>query len=98
MLDVTAMSLDLRLAVYHLADMNYVTNGGLVGLFMYSKVPFFWYSVVVDGAQVASPEYYKSQGLEYGKKFEWLGEGQEMVWEADNLANLTASLDRIKFK
>lgn len=97
-LDVSAMSLDLRLAVYHIADMNYVTNGGLVGLFMYSKVPFFWFSVLVDGAHVASPEYYKNQGLEYGKKWPWMAANQEMVWEADTLENLTRSLDRIKFK
>jgi hypothetical protein len=95
-LDVVAMSLDLRLAIYNRADMNYVTNGGLVGLFMYSKVPFMWFSVIVEGSALATPDYYKHQGLEYGGKFVWLGDNQEMIWEPDTLANLTASLARIK--
>ena len=90
--DVASMSLDLRLAIYNLADMNYVTNGGMVGLFMYSKVPFFWYSVMVEGSHVASPEYYRHQGLEVGEKFRWLGDDQQMVWKPDDLANLMESL------
>lgn len=95
-LDVVSMSLDLRLAVYNRADMNYVTNGGLVGLFMYSKAPFMWFSVIVEGSALATPEYYKRQGLDYGQKFAWMGDNQEMIWEPDTVANLTASLARIK--
>ena len=96
-LDVAAMSLDLRLAIYQHCDMNYVTNGGLVGLFMYSKVPFMWFSVIVEGSAVANREYYKRQGLEYGQKFAWMADNQEMIWEPDTVVNLTASLARIKF-
>jgi hypothetical protein len=95
-LEVTSMSLDLRLALYHHADMNYVTNGGMIGLFIYSTAPFMWFSVIVPGSPVASPEYYKNQGLDYGHKYPWLDDRQEMIWEPDTLPNLVASLDRIK--
>lgn len=91
-LDVAAMSTDLRLALYNKAVMNYVTNNGIVGLFMYSKVPFLWFSVVVEGSHVASPEYYQRQGIEFRGKYPWLGPNQHMIWDPDTLENLTASL------
>jgi hypothetical protein len=97
-LDVAAMSIDLRLALYHRADMNYVTNGGMIGIFLYSKVPYFWFSVAVEGSHIASEEFYRGQGVERGGKYAWLAANQEMVWEPDTLENLTRSLDRIKFK
>lgn len=95
-IDVAAMSVDLRLAIYSRAAMNYVTSGGMVGLFMYTKVPFMWYSVLVDDSHVGTLDYYRSQGLEHGQKFPWLGDNQSMVWEPDTLANLEASLERIE--
>ena len=90
--DVASMSLDLRLAIYNLADMNYVTNGGMASLFIYSKVPFFWYSVMVEGSHVASADYYRHQGLEVGEKYRWLGENQKMIWESDTFENLQQSI------
>jgi hypothetical protein len=95
-LNVAAMSVDLRLALYNQAAMNYVTNGGAIGLFIYSKAPFMWYSVMVEGSAVASPEFYRKQGVEVGGKFPWLGENQEMVWEPDTLENLKKSLSKIQ--
>ena len=88
--------MDLRLALYNQAAMNYVTNGGAIGLFIYSKAPFMWYSVMVEGSAVASPEFYRKQGVEVGGKFPWLGENQEMVWEPDTLENLKKSLSKIQ--
>ncbi len=91
-IDVAAMSVDLRLALYTKAATNYVTNNGMVGLFMYSKVPFIWFSVLVDGSQVASRAYYERQGLSFGGKYSWLADNQRMIWEPDTLAHLVASL------
>lgn len=97
-LDVTAMSIDLRLAVYHRCDMNYVTNGGLIGIFLYSKVPFSWYSVTVEDSHVATEKFYRSLGLEPGGKYPWLKDDQEMRWEPDTFENLMGSLERFKFE
>jgi hypothetical protein len=96
-IDVASMSIDLRLALYTRADMNYVTNGGIIGIFLYSRVPFFWYAVAVEGSQVASDDFYRKQGIRRGGKYAWLGDGQEMVWEPDTYDNLVMSLDRIQF-
>lgn len=91
-IDVAAMSVDLRLAIYNRAVMNYVTNGGMVGLFMYSKVPFMWFSVIVEGSPIANVEYYERQGVEYRGKYAWLGEHQHMIWDPDTIENLMTSL------
>ncbi len=91
-IDVAAMSVDLRLALYTKATTNYVTNNGMVGLFMYSKVPFIWFSVLVDGSPVASRAYYERQGLSFSGKYPWLADNQRMIWEPDILGHLVASL------
>jgi hypothetical protein len=92
-LDVAAMSVDLRLAIYTQSHINYVTNGGMMPLFMYSIVPFKMFSVTVEGSKVASIDYYRAQGIEAGSKYPWLKEHQNMYWQADTLENLLASLD-----
>lgn len=97
-MDVSAMSIDLRLALYHRSDMNYVTNGGLIGIFLYSKVPFSWYSVTVEDSHVASEKFYLKLGLEPGGKYPWLTDNQEMRWEPDTYENLMESLERLKFE
>ena len=96
-LDVASMSIDLRLALYHRADMNYVTNGGMIGIFLYSHVPYFWFSVAVEGSHVASEAFYRGQGIERGGKYAWLAGNQAMMWEPDTFVNLSGSLDRIIF-
>lgn len=95
-IDIAAMSLDIRVAIYERAAMNYVTNGGMVDILCYTKVPFMWFSVVVEGSAVASTEYYEKIGIKYGEKYPWLADNQEMIWEPDTLANLAASIDRIR--
>ncbi len=92
----SCMSVDLRLALYHRADMNYVTNGGMITLFLYCGVPFKWYSVVVEGADTASVEYYKVMGLAEGDKYPWLKENQHMIWEPDSLENLMKSIPELE--
>ena len=95
-IDIAAMSLDIRVAIYERATMNYVTNGGMVDILSYTKVPFMWFSVVVEGSALAQPKYYEQLGMQYGEKYPWLADNQEMIWEPDSLANLAASIDRIK--
>ena len=95
-IDVASMSLDLRLAIYERAHMNYVTNGGMVDILVFTKVPFKWFSVIVEGHHMARAEYYTSMGLQIGDKYPWLDDNQEMLWIPDSLPNLVASLDRIK--
>lgn len=94
-IDVASMSLDLRLAIYERAHMNYVTNGGMVDILVFTKAPFKWFSVIVEGHTMARAEYYTSMGMEYGSKYPWLDDNQEMLWIPDSLPNLVTSLDRI---
>ena len=91
-IEPAAMSADLRLALYHRASMNYVTNNGIIGLLMYSTAPFAWFSVIVDGAPSASPRYYKAQAMNVGDKYPWFGEHQHMFWERETLENLADSI------
>ncbi len=86
------MSVDLRLALYERADMNYVTNGGIIGLFLYGTFPFLWYSVTVEGSPTSTEKYYQKIGLEVGGKYPWLKDNQEMIWEPDSFENLMESL------
>jgi hypothetical protein len=95
-IDVASMSLDLRLALYNQADMNYVTNGGLTCVLGYSQAPFMWYKVVIEDSRVASEEYFARRGLERHGKYPWLNDNQEMIWENDTLDQLVTSIDRIK--
>ena len=90
--EVASMSVDLRLALYTRSRMNYLTNNGIIGILLYSEAPFCWYSVVVEGAYVASPEYYEAAGVPFGSKFPWLGGDQHMFWKPDTLENLRESL------
>lgn len=91
-LNVAAMSVDLRLALYTQATMNYVTNGGAIGLFLYSNAPFMWYSIMIEESKVATAGFYRNQGIEVGEKFPWLGDNQRMIWKPDTLENLKDSL------
>ncbi len=87
-----SMSVDLRLALYTRSRMNYLTNNGIIGILLFSQAPFCWYSVIVEGTWVASPQYYENMGISVGSKFPWLDGNQHMFWKPDTLENLRESL------
>lgn len=85
------LNLDLRMACYQLAAMNWHANGGPSALCWYSHCKF----VHVGAAWPRDPwvKHYEWLGLEYGQQLPWATPEQQLLYEPGNRTQLLASFD-----
>jgi len=85
------LNLDLRMACYQLAQMNWHANGGPSALCWYSHCKF----VHVGAAWPRDPwlKHYEWLGLEYGQQLPWATPEQQLLYEPGNKTQLLASFD-----
>jgi len=85
------LNLDLRMACYQMAAMNWHANGGPSALCWYSHCKF----VHVGAAWPRDPwmKHYEWLGLEYGQQLPWATPEQQLLYEPGTRTQLLASFD-----
>lgn len=85
------LSLDLRMACYQMAAMNWHANGGPSALCWYSHAPFVHVAAAWPPQDWA--RHYAWLGLEVGQQLPWARDDQILLYEPDSPQNLPASFD-----
>ncbi len=81
-----ALNLLLRMALYESAYLNLATTGGPIALMLLSdRCKFLLLKLLVPGVPLCSAEHLTQIGFVIGKDPPYLGIGQHIVWESDDL-------------
>lgn len=79
-----AINLDLRLALYEGAEMNFgVANGPTSMLYLMAAPYCVFKQIVPTVSPMTEKGWRKTAGLSIGEQFPWAGERQRMMWQDD---------------
>ncbi len=86
---VASIDLDIRLALYHYAKMNYSVGGGPSILLHYSTtIPYRTFKMAFDGYKSSSVEFLTQMEFPPGSQWPWATSNQKIIWELDTFENL----------
>ncbi len=92
---VASIDLDIRLALYQHAKINFSVGGGPTVLLHYSqKIPYRTFKIAYDGNQSSSSEFLTKMGFPPGSQFPWHSKDQQIIWEDDTFGNLKRVYDQ----
>jgi hypothetical protein len=81
-----SVSVDIRLALYKLADLNCFTSNGCGALIWFSDKPYLFFKAGADGYM--TKEQWDKLLIPYGTQPPFIRKNQKWVWEDDNLENI----------
>ena len=92
---VASIDLDIRLALYQHAKINFSVGGGPTILLHYSQdIPYRTFKMAYDGYKSSSVDFLTEMGFPPGSQFPWHTENQKIVWEDDSFENLEREYDQ----
>ncbi len=92
---IASIDLDIRLALYQHAKINFSVGGGPTILLHYSQeIPYRTFKMAYDGYKSSSVDFLTEMGFPPGSQFPWHTGNQEIVWEEDTFENLKREYDQ----
>jgi hypothetical protein len=95
-MSTASLMLDIRLALYEFAKLNFFVSNGPVSLAFFSDVPWRAFIAVSEDnpLSVSTPTWWQHHhGILPGEQFPWSGPDQRIVWARDNYENIVSAWD-----
>jgi hypothetical protein len=91
---LASIDLDVRLALYKYAKINFTVGGGPIVLCHYSTdVPYRTFKLHSNQHGSSHEKFLESMGFPIGSQFPWHTENQKIIWEDDTFENLKREYD-----
>ena len=92
---VASIDLDIRLALYQHAKINFSVGGGpTILLHCSQEIPYITFKMLYEGYKSSASEFLTKMGFPPGSQFPWHTENQKVVWEDDTFENLKYEYDQ----
>ncbi len=92
---IASIDLDIRLALYQHAKINFSVGGGPTILLHYSQeIPYRTFKIAYDGYKSSSSKFLTEMGFPPGSQFPWHTGNQKIVWGEDTYENLKREYDQ----
>jgi hypothetical protein len=92
---IASIDLDIRLALYQHAKINFSVGGGPTILLHYSQdIPYRTFKMAYGGYKSSSVDFLTEMGFPPGSQFPWHSKDQKIVWEDDTFDNLRREYDQ----
>ncbi len=92
---IASIDLDIRLALYQHAKINFSVGGGpTILLHCSQEIPYRTFKMLYEGYKSSASEFLTKMGFPSGSQFPWHTKDQKVIWEDDTFENLKHEYDQ----